>query len=492
MLKKKIFINTAFKTSSQIFVFLFDVILARTLFPEDFGLFGISVMIFEIAKLFTMRGFGMALIQHKNATDKHFSTIFWLNMYITIFIVFFIIFFRQDIADYFKMPQLPELLKWHILGLFIIGFEFLSGDYLFREAKFFQLGLSGIISVIGFGILSILFAKLGYGALSLVFGSLIRDLIRISICIYCAKKIHVIKYFFSGYRSFRELLHVGIGMTFQQFFGAITGNLDYFLVGKMSSVANLGYYTKAYKLMLMPVTQITRNISMVLLSVFSRIQDDHKSIIEKFLKASQLSSLVLFPAFTSFHNFSPALIFNIYGEKWMPTVAALKVLIIAGCIKSVTIYAGDALKAKGIVFRELLVHVLGALFILLAGIYAIARWQLVGIAYVIVIEECIVWILLMLIFSQTFGLSLFKYATSFIPAIGICISIIIINLIYGILFHHIPETNTIYMLFGILMNIGIFCTSLFIIKKHTLVNIELEQIQEKLTAVLTEIRVRIF
>lgn len=51
-------------------------ILARLLLPEDFGLIGMVTVFSGIVGLFRELRFGAAIIQKKDVTEEHFSSIF--------------------------------------------------------------------------------------------------------------------------------------------------------------------------------------------------------------------------------------------------------------------------------------------------------------------------------------------------------------------------------------------------------------------------------
>ncbi|MFH0985704.1 MAG: oligosaccharide flippase family protein, partial [Candidatus Omnitrophota bacterium] len=256
MLKKKIITNTSFNVLAQILQFCFGIVLARLLIPNDFGVYGISLLIIETSLLFTLKGFSTALIQAKEVTDKHFKIAFAINLVISILLIFVVCISANALGDFFHMPLLPSLLRWQVCALFVMAFEVVSTVKLLRETKFKELGISLMASVFANGVVSILFIILKFGAMSLVFGYLAEAMVRVLICLrYGNFKLPVAPQA-SNSRSFGKLFSVGFGVSLQQIFNHFAANVDYFWLGRLTNATELGLYTRAYRIMSVPIRQV--------------------------------------------------------------------------------------------------------------------------------------------------------------------------------------------------------------------------------------------
>ena len=77
---KKSFAWSLLEQSGTKFVSLVvQVVLARLISPESFGILAILLVVTSIADAISQSGLGSALIQKKNATEDSFSTAFWLS-----------------------------------------------------------------------------------------------------------------------------------------------------------------------------------------------------------------------------------------------------------------------------------------------------------------------------------------------------------------------------------------------------------------------------
>ncbi len=64
---------------SQGIQFIVQIVLARLLLPEDFGLIAIVTIFILLANVFVQSGFNTALIQKKDADDEDFSSVFYTD-----------------------------------------------------------------------------------------------------------------------------------------------------------------------------------------------------------------------------------------------------------------------------------------------------------------------------------------------------------------------------------------------------------------------------
>src|SRR5512146_964538 len=64
--------------------FVVGIVLARLLFPEQFGLIGMLTIFMEVMRAFLDSGFGAALIQKQDATPTDVNSIFYFNIFVGI------------------------------------------------------------------------------------------------------------------------------------------------------------------------------------------------------------------------------------------------------------------------------------------------------------------------------------------------------------------------------------------------------------------------
>lgn len=70
------------KFGTLIITFLSNIILARLLTPDDYGMVGMLAIFIAISNAFIDGGFGSALIQKSNPSQKDYSTVFYWNIFL--------------------------------------------------------------------------------------------------------------------------------------------------------------------------------------------------------------------------------------------------------------------------------------------------------------------------------------------------------------------------------------------------------------------------
>jgi len=78
--KKGIAWTAIYNFFEYIFRIVSGIILARILFPEDFGLMGIAMIAVQFARRITSFGFNMVLVQRKEIHREHYDTVFFTNL----------------------------------------------------------------------------------------------------------------------------------------------------------------------------------------------------------------------------------------------------------------------------------------------------------------------------------------------------------------------------------------------------------------------------
>src|SRR5690606_4356267 len=86
--------------------FFATVLLARWLGPEEFGLVGMIAVFIAIGTSITDSGLSSSLIRTKNADDKDFSTVFILNLALSLSVYLLLFLAAPFIAAFFKQPIL--------------------------------------------------------------------------------------------------------------------------------------------------------------------------------------------------------------------------------------------------------------------------------------------------------------------------------------------------------------------------------------------------
>lgn len=381
----------------QVLRFGGSIVLARILFPEDFGVMGVAAIFINFAKRLANFGFSASLIQRKEVDRGHIDSMFWFNFLLFGTVALGLTISAPSLKTFFNSPGLQEVLGVIALSFFIESLTGVPDALLKRSLKFRVLALSRLIrNGLNVGV-AIVLAVLGFGVWSLVLGILAGNVARLVVLMIAARWFPGFRFSFSKLKS---LTKFGFGVTLANYMNYFIKNVDYFLIGKFLGVAPLGYYERAFNLMNMTRRRVARNMNAVLFATYSRVQDQDTKIISGVNKVLQTVGVVSYPLHGLLFFIAPALIYNLYGAKWMPSILPLQIMCLSGVMESLIIIFTPVIMAKENVYKWTLMQ-LFYLGFLVATILMSLPYGINGVAVAIVISSSFYLFLTVRLVSRT-------------------------------------------------------------------------------------------
>lgn len=304
-------------------VFIFGIILARLITPEEFGLVGIIGIFLGVLPLFVDGGFASALKQSKECNDKDFSTVFYFNLFMSIVLYIILFFSSQYIAQYFSNIRLIALIRVLGLNLILSSLFSIQVVILSRKLNFKIIAKVNSISQIISGLVAIVFAFLDYGVWALVIRTICQSIITIFLY-YKFSKWKPIFYF--NLKILKKLFSYGSYLFLGSFINVLFKNAFTFVIGKYYSPTQLGYYTRANNFSMLPSQNLTMIVQKVAFPAFSKIQDDKirlLSINRKTMKVLMFISSLLLIGLAACSKF---FVLSLIGEKWENSIVYLQIL----------------------------------------------------------------------------------------------------------------------------------------------------------------------
>jgi PST family polysaccharide transporter len=332
------------RVAKLILQFIISVILARLLTPKDFGLIGMIVVFTGFAALFGEMGFGAALIQRKVIEERHLSSIFWLN--IAVGLILTCIFFAAAplMSTFYSEPRLKILTMLVSVNFLLSSFKVVQFSILNRSMDFRKLALIETTTMIIAGAFAITLALIGYGVWSLVWQMIVTTIVGV-----------VLFWFLTDWRprfqfdknAVKELLGFSGNLLGFNVFNYWARNIDNLLVGKFISSTGLGIYSKAYGLMLMPLSQISSTLGRVMFPSLSKSQDDKALTKRIYLKTIGAIALLTLPMMTGLVVVADSFVLALLGPKWKDVIPVLRVLCTVGIMQSITATVGWIYTSQG-------------------------------------------------------------------------------------------------------------------------------------------------
>ena len=107
------------KFTMQPVQFVYGIILARLITPEEFGILGLTSIFFAIAGQLQNCGFGAALIRKQDRTEEDCSTMFWYNVAASFVLSSCLFLAAPWFADIFTQPPLVNITRVSAVMLFL-------------------------------------------------------------------------------------------------------------------------------------------------------------------------------------------------------------------------------------------------------------------------------------------------------------------------------------------------------------------------------------
>jgi PST family polysaccharide transporter len=371
-LKTKVINGLTWSFTSQIGAvgsqFIITIILARLLAPSDFGILSMTTVFTGFVSIFSNMGIGGALIQKQDTDERHLSSAFWLNIIAGIVLTILMMAASPFIAWFYNKPQLEPIIMVMSLNYFLASFTIVQQTILAKNMDFKRLAARDIIAVITGGLVGIILAYYGFGVWSLVYQSITYTLMNV-ILLWTVSPWRP-KFIFSK-KAILDIFNFSANLTGFSIANYFSRNVDYLLIGKYLGAEALGYYTLAYKLMLVPLQNVSWVTNKVMFPAFSNIQNNLKKLSEVYLKMVKAVSLITFPMMFVLFAASQEFITVIFGPKWESAVVIVRILCLCGALQSIgslssTIY--QSLNETQIQFRLQLVATLIVTVAVIAGL----------------------------------------------------------------------------------------------------------------------------
>lgn len=348
--------------------FVIQVILARLLTPEDYGIVGILSVFLAVSQTFIDSGFTNALIQNQQRTEKDFATAFFFNGAISVFCYGILFSCAPFIADFYEMPQLVPVTR--VIGLSLI-FSALSAVHrtqLTINVDFKTQAKATLSAVILSGVVGVTLAYCGFGVWALVVQTLVNT--GLATLFFWGLVRWFPRHFFSM-TSFKPMFSFGSKLLAASLLHTVYMNLYPLVVGKFFSATALGYFSRAQQFASLPATTGSGILGRVTFPLLATVQNDNERLSAVYRKYLRVSTGAIAPLMLGLCALTEPIVLILIGEKWLPIVPLMRVLCLAWMVDPIALVNLNLLNVKGrtdLVLRLEVVKKLTATAILFASL----------------------------------------------------------------------------------------------------------------------------
>ena len=303
--------------------FLFGIILARLLSPDDYGIIAMPLVFLAIAQCIIDSGFSTALIRKPELTEDDLSTAFYFNIGIGILCYAVLFFSSPLIADFYHTPILSSLLKVTALAVLFNPLCAVQQAILTRKIDFKTQAIVSLSGAVVSGIVGLYMAYNGFGVWSLVFQQVGGYVMRTILLWILGKWKPKRKW---SWESFHYLWGFGSKMLGSGLLDTIYNNIYPIVIGKYFSAQDLGNYTRAQQFSSLPSSNVTGVLQRVTFPVLSSIQNEDERLAKNYRKILKLSAFLVFPMMLMLSAIANPLVRILLTDKWIGCVILLQIV----------------------------------------------------------------------------------------------------------------------------------------------------------------------
>lgn len=365
--------------------FVIGIMLARLLFPEQFGLIGMLTIFMAVAQSFLDSGFGAALIQKREATPIDTCSIFYFNIIVGLVGAGLLCLVAPWIAAFYNQPILTPLTRALSLTIVINSFGMIQNTILTKQINFKTQAKVSLIASVLSGIIGITLAAAGFGVWSLVVQQ-----------ISCTFVGTVLLWLLVDWRptltfsikSLQEMFGFASRLLASGLLNEIFNNIYLLVIGKLFSAPDLGFFTRAKALEEIPSQTLSGMVGRVSFPVFSVIQDDPDRLKRGLKKELTFLVMVNFPMMIGLVVVARPLVLVLLTEKWAESIAYLQLLCFLGLLFPLHVINLNILRSLGRSDLFLRLEIIKKVLIII-NIAVTWRWGISAMIYGMIVMSII-------------------------------------------------------------------------------------------------------
>lgn len=303
---------------AKLIVPVVNMILARLLAPEAFGIVTTITMVTSFAEVFADAGFQKYLIQHsfpsEEELDRSTNVAFWTNLSLSALICGVIFLFRHQLAVMVGNAGLGNAISIASLSILLVAFSSIQmarykRDFDFKTLFFVRIGTALIPVVVTIPLAIIL-----RNFWALLIGTLAGNVFN---AVILTVKSKWKPKFFYHFGLLKEMLSFSLWSLLESIAVWLTAYIDVFLVGCYMNEYYMGLYKTSMNTVNSYMAIITASVVPVVFSALSRCQDDEEQFHSVYYSFQRKSSLLIFPMGVGLFLFRDVATYLLLGSQWM-------------------------------------------------------------------------------------------------------------------------------------------------------------------------------
>ena len=305
------------QVSAKIIPPITNMILARLLTPEAFGIVATFTVLISFADVFTDAGFQKYIIQHEFESEdslrKSTNVAFWTNFIFSLIIWLIIMLFSHPLSIWIGTPGCEKGIIVACLVIPITAFSSIQQAFLRRKFNFkaifwVRLALSAIPLII-----TVPLACFFRNYWALVIGTVVRELVNsVFLTVLSSWKPR----FEYSFVRLRRMFSFSAWTLLEQISIWLTTNIGIFIVGQFLNQYYLGLYKTSMSTVNAILMIVSSSVTPVLFSTLSRIQNRGEQFKETFYKFHRCLAILIIPMGVGIFVYRHLITLIMLGDQW--------------------------------------------------------------------------------------------------------------------------------------------------------------------------------
>lgn len=354
-----------------------QVLLARMLLPADFGLIAMIMVVTNFAVMFQSLGLSEATVQRATITQTQIDTMFWVNAIFGGLVSLLILGLAPLVGLFYSEPRLVSV-TMVLASMFVIrGVSVQHNAMLRRHMRFGAIGIVQVTATTIGVTAGILAADFGLGYWSLA-------IMHLTISLSSTVGYWISFPWLPGpprkRSDLQEFLGFGSNITGFNIVNYFSRNADNLIIGRLFGAEPLGFYSKAYSLLMLPIRQLRVPLEHVGLPVLSRLHDQPERYRKYYLRLLLILAFISVPLSSFMGAHARVVIPLILGPQWTKAVPIFSVLALVALRQPLTSTTGMVLVSWGNARKYFRVGVITATTSVASFVIGIP-WGTIGVAW---------------------------------------------------------------------------------------------------------------
>jgi len=295
--------------------------------PEDFGLMAKCFAVTGIAEVILVYGLLGSIIQDEKINEDQINSLFFISILWSLILVILFFLIAPALASFYEDERVTLIIRFISLSFLFSGLGLVPSSLIRKNLFFKKIFMATSISVATSSLVGMLLALYGYGYKALVFQFLTNTILNGILLYGLSNWKPTFSFPLIRINIVREHMKYGLNMMGNNSINYLVRNADDMAIGKFHSDISLGYYSRAYFLMLTPLSLVNQVFNSVLFPAFSAIKNNKEKIKNIFTKAQKLVIIIFYPViFFFYYNTSP-IIEYIFGAKWVAMTHVVRIFV---------------------------------------------------------------------------------------------------------------------------------------------------------------------